>query len=626
MNLLSQVFSNRLGRRLALLCAAIGVLLVPILSGLVLLQDYRSRAAQLEHHLEEIAAASQPALQEALWLGDSTLVRTHLAGLKNVRDMALVQLEQVDRPAIAVGERPAADVPVFERRVTIRRTFRDKELALGTLTLVVSLERLRMDLRREAWLIVLAQTLQVAVVAGLILFGFHRIAGRRLRRMAEFLAGYRRGITVERMVPPGAVPIRADELDRLALEFDHLTERLAEEQSLLEQRVAQRTRELRESEANLKRAQAVAHVGSWNLDLAGKGLTWSEETHRIFGVAAGTQLTYEDFLASIHPDDRDAVDTAWQAALKGAPYDINHRIVVGGQIKWVREQAELAFDNAGQLSAGIGTVQDITAQILAEQELKRSNAELEQFSYAISHDMRQPLRMITSYMKLLEKRLAGQLDGEKREFFDFAIGGAQRLEQMLVALLEYSRVGRKGEPLDWIASRELLDEALLFLRPEIAEAQAELHIIGDWPRVFVSRDEIMRLIQNFVGNALKYRVAGRTPEIAVTSEVVGDEWRLSVADNGVGIIPSQIHRLFQVFQRLHTHAAYEGTGVGLALCRKIAEHHGGKIGANSQGEEMGSTFWVKLPLHAPDPLKDANDTTNPLAANQTGIATGTEQT
>ncbi|MFA7243049.1 MAG: PAS domain S-box protein [Sulfuricellaceae bacterium] len=253
-------------------------------------------------------------------------------------------------------------------------------------------------------------------------------------------------------------------------------------------------------------------------------------------------------------------------------------------------------DAEGRTLGLLAIGQDITERKLAERELKRSNAELEQFSYAISHDMRQPLRMISSYLQLLEKRLAGQLDGEKREFFDFAIDGAQRLDRMLVALLEYSRVGRKGEPPVWIESRELLDEALLFLQPAIVEAQAELTIGGDWPRIFVSRDEVMRLIQNLIGNAVKYRVAGRKPEIAVTGGMVCDEWCLSVADNGVGIPPGQIGRLFQVFQRLQTRAAFEGDGIGLALCRKITEHHGGRVWAESPGENQGSTFCVSLPV------------------------------
>lgn len=231
----------------------------------------------------------------------------------------------------------------------------------------------------------------------------------------------------------------------------------------------------------------------------------------------------------------------------------------------------------------------------AEEDLKRSNAELEQFSYAISHDMRQPLRMISSYLKLIEDGIAAQLDSEQREYFKFASDGAKRLDQMLLGLLEYSRVGRKGEPPVWIESRAALDEALLFLQPAIAEAQAIVRIEGDWPRILASPDEMMRLIQNLIGNALKFRASGRTPEVTVTSEIVDKESCVCVADNGVGIVPDQIGRLFQVFQRLQSHIAYEGTGIGLALCRKIAERHGGKIWAESAGERQGSRFCVALP-------------------------------
>ncbi|MDO8464281.1 MAG: ATP-binding protein, partial [Gallionella sp.] len=167
---------------------------------------------------------------------------------------------------------------------------------------------------------------------------------------------------------------------------------------------------------------------------------------------------------------------------------------------------------------------------------------------------------------------------------------------MLVALLEYSRIGRMGEPPTWIDSRTVLDEALQFLKPAITEAQARLSISGEWPHIFASHDEVLRLLQNMIGNAIKYRIAGRAPEITVTGETVKNEWHLSVADNGVGIIPDQIKRLFQVFQRLQSREAYEGTGIGLALCRKIAEHHKGRIWVESAGEGRGSKFYVVLPV------------------------------
>ena len=259
----------------------------------------------------------------------------------------------------------------------------------------------------------------------------------------------------------------------------------------------------------------------------------------------------------------------------------------GSKEHWVETFKTPVIGENGNVLGTTGFAHDVTERREFEEELKRSNIELEQFSYAISHDMRQPLRMISSYLQLIEKSVAGQLDSEKRGYFGFAIEGAKRIDQMLVALLEYSRVGRMGESPDWIESRAVLDEALQFLQPAIAEAQAKVSIVGEWPRILASHDEMLRLIQNLIGNAAKYRIAGRIPEITVTSGAVKNEWHLCVADNGVGIIPGQAKRLFQVFQRLQSREAYEGTGIGLALCRKIAERHKGRIWAESVGEGQG---------------------------------------
>lgn len=301
---------------------------------------------------------------------------------------------------------------------------------------------------------------------------------------------------------------------------------------------------------------------------------------------------FNDF---VHPDDRAATTAAVAQQVAGqAILNFTNRYrCKDGSYRWLEWRSTPAINKLFIFA----TARDITERQHAEEELKRSNVELEQFSYAVSHDMRQPLRMISSYLQLLEMEFADQLQGERREYFDFAIDGAKRLDQMLVALLEYSRVGRIGEPPEQVESRAILDEVLLILQPAIAEAQARLSVTGDWPSVCVSRDEILRLLQNLIENALKFRVAERTPEITITSGTDGKRWRLSVSDNGVGIVPDQIGRLFQMFQRLQARTAYAGTGVGLALCRKIAEHHGGRIWAESAGVNQGSTFRVELPCN-----------------------------
>lgn len=307
------------------------------------------------------------------------------------------------------------------------------------------------------------------------------------------------------------------------------------------------------------------------------------------------------------PQDLDRLRKATATALATDGHMVFEGPLKGDAAKarWLRLESVLTRqDNGDQVWDGVQS--DITERKQTEiallekaRELLRSNSELEQFSYSISHDLRQPLRMVSSYLQLLHKGLGDALDAEKRQFFDFAIEGAKRMDQMMLGLLDYSRVGRKGEPPVWLDSRAVLDEAMLFLRPLAAEAQADIRIDGDWPRILASPNELLRLLQNLLGNALKFRVANRLPQITVTSSTAtaaGGEWQVCIADNGVGIAPEQIGRLFQVFARLHSRAAYEGTGIGLALCRKIAEHHGGSIRAESEGEGQGSRFCLVLPL------------------------------
>jgi PAS domain S-box-containing protein len=377
------------------------------------------------------------------------------------------------------------------------------------------------------------------------------------------------------------------------------TEReLRASQTELEQRVEERTRELRESEARFRDRVNSTDGMVWEADAATFNFTFiSQQAERLLGYPVEEWLKPGFWVEHLHPGDKVwATEYCASCTQRLESHDFEYRFIArDGRTVWLRDIVTVVAEN-GMPRWLRGIMVDITERKEYEEELKRSNTELEQFSYAVSHDMRQPLRMISSYLQLLEMGLVGQLDDEKRSYFNFAIDGAKRIDQMLVALLEYSRIGRMGEPPTWIDSRAAFDEALQFLQPAIAEAQARLDISGDWPRIFASHDEIQRLIQNLIGNAAKFRVAGRAPEITVTSKVDKNEWYLSVADNGVGIIPDQIKRLFQVFQRLQLRTAYEGNGVGLALCRKIVEHHKGRIWAESAGEGRGSKFCAVLPV------------------------------
>lgn len=265
------------------------------------------------------------------------------------------------------------------------------------------------------------------------------------------------------------------------------------------------------------------------------------------------------------------------------------------RVIWVDLCATVIRNADGGVAYLVGAVYDITERKLNEIALAASNAELEQFGYVASHDLRQPLRMISSYLKLLERDLGDNLSSDQREFLGYARDGALRMDQMLMSLLEYSRVGRRGEPMARHASRTLLEEAMLFVTPDIDLSGATVRVRGDWPEITASRNEMVRLFQNLLSNALKYRPVGHAPQVDVSVEPDGDEWLFSVADDGIGIAPDQIDRLFRVFQRLTGHGEYDGAGVGLAVCRKIVERHGGRIWAESAGPGRGAAFRFTLP-------------------------------
>jgi len=236
---------------------------------------------------------------------------------------------------------------------------------------------------------------------------------------------------------------------------------------------------------------------------------------------------------------------------------------------------------------------DITERLRNAAELARSNAELEQFAYVASHDLRQPLRMISSYLGLIERKIGPDVDEDMKRFLGFALDGARRMDHMIRALLDYSRAGRTAGPLVPVALPEVVAEALLNLEVAVCEAGAAITVAPDLPTVPGDRSELVRLFQNLLGNALTYRAPERPPVIAVGWRPVGAGCEVSVRDNGIGIAPEHHERAFGVFQRMVTREAYEGTGIGLAICRKIVDRHGGRIWIDSQLGQ-GATFRFTL--------------------------------
>lgn len=234
-------------------------------------------------------------------------------------------------------------------------------------------------------------------------------------------------------------------------------------------------------------------------------------------------------------------------------------------------------------------------------ELRRSNAELEQFAYVASHDLQEPLRKVASFCQALQKRYEGQLDERADQYIEFAVDGAKRMQALISDLLDFSRVGRIGATHELVALGDALSAARSALSEILAEEDGEVILEGELPTVLGDMALLTSVFQNLISNAMKFR--GREPPVMrVCAERAGEEWQVSCADNGIGIDPEYAERIFLIFQRLHTREAYDGSGIGLALCRKIVEYHGGRIWLDTTYSQ-GACFRFTLPIAKEDHAK-----------------------
>ncbi len=312
------------------------------------------------------------------------------------------------------------------------------------------------------------------------------------------------------------------------------------------------------------------------------------------------ELIGKSSLTLVFSEDRDAVRENAVKMLKGeSSSGYECRIVTKrAMIKWVMETV-VPVSYRGR-RATLGNLMDITERKQAEETLQqmvgkigRSNAELEQFAYVVSHDLQEPLRMVASYTQLLARRYHDKLDTDANDFIDYAVDGARRMRVLLNDLLDYSRLGTQGKPFKPTNYGDVFNQAVTNLKVAIEESGAS--VTHDYlPTLIADEGQIVRLFQNLISNAIKF-CTQESPRIHVSAEAKSGVWVFSVSDNGIGIDPQHVQNIFEMFKRLHTREEYSGTGMGLAICRKIVERHGGHIWVDSQPGK-GSIFYFTIPV------------------------------
>jgi PAS domain S-box-containing protein len=358
---------------------------------------------------------------------------------------------------------------------------------------------------------------------------------------------------------------------------------------------------LRDSELRFRAVAETAIEGIVSLDTSGLIHYWNPGAERLFGLRASEVIGQPITVAMPEPFLR-AFESAATGAGLGTTFETvgRHR---GGR-HFPLETSVAAWSNTQGEKFFTAIVRDITERKNAEraieakaEELVRSNQELEQFAYVASHDLQEPLRMVSNYTQLLARRYKDRLDADANEFIDFAVDGAKRMQDLIHDLLQYARVGTRGREFKPVPAQDLVNEAVANLHQAIEESAARV-TVAPLPVLTCDGPQVVQVFQNLIGNAVKFRRPGTTPEVHVSAAKADGMWTIAVRDNGIGIDGKHFERIFQMFQRLHARADYPGTGIGLALCRKIVERHGGRIRVESEPGQ-GACFLFSIPEPLP---------------------------
>jgi len=349
----------------------------------------------------------------------------------------------------------------------------------------------------------------------------------------------------------------------------------------------------------------------YDWDILTDNLMFGDGYSATYGYEGDTDMLISDWIQQIHSEDLEWVENELDKIIlepESVVWKAEYRYKkANGEYAIVSDTGHIIRNKEGKAIRMVGSMRDVTVDKeyekrleelnveLANQakELARSNNELERFAYVASHDLQEPLRMITSFLQLLEKRYNDLLDDKGRQYIHFAVDGAARMKDILVDLLEYSRIGKKNEKLQEVNLNEIVARVVRNLKSGLEEIPEATINVDDLPIIQANKTEMIQLFQNLLSNAIKYR-GNEPPAISVINKSSKAHWLIGVHDNGIGIDKLYFDRIFIIFQRLHSGKNYKGTGIGLAICKKIIDSLNGKIWVESEIDK-GSTFWVQLP-------------------------------
>lgn len=394
---------------------------------------------------------------------------------------------------------------------------------------------------------------------------------------------------------------------------DQADERLRE--SILNLRKEGLARE--ERELVLSEAETLANMGSWKWYESTGNFVWSSGLYPIFNISPGTRITWESFMEHVHPDDKKLSAEFFEGVKqRRSRQEISYRIEINGRFRYVMVVAR-PKENPGTHQIDIlGIVLDLTEQKVYESQLKqftaelqRSNQDLEQFAYVASHDLQEPLRKIRAFGDRLTAKYQSRLEEQGSDYVARMQSAAARMQVLIEELLSFSRVSRPGIFSENLNVNDIVTEIRDDLETQIKREKATL-VVGSLPSIRGERSQIKRLLQNLISNGVKFHKNDTGAHVEVTGAIVrgGDAQnefhiplpktkyaRIEVKDDGIGFDEKYLEKIFTIFQRLHGRTEYEGTGIGLAICRKIVANHGGFITARS-AENEGSIFIVILPI------------------------------